>query len=253
MDTKQIHEIDLDGALLTLPGEDHSHSLSASAVCGREVYATDLAAQLEDAAARGVRVAFMPTCCEGGSVTAGLVLLFALHDFQRQGGKVVAFVTVAGSSAAWLVLGSDHVVASPRAKFGVHGSQRMGGTYDAEGFERTRRLKEALYLAGSTAPATDLRKWIGKPGHYLATEESNGHRFEAREARKLGFADEIGGRMRALEVARRFAEGKSVASVRREALAARRPEGVFSLVSAVLAADPDALRTYPNVQIGEMT
>jgi ATP-dependent protease ClpP protease subunit len=210
-----IYEIRWGPGFLASRGADMTEALAGSDPVGRHVFIVDeVIEDLRRAEREGARVVLLAVDSGGGDVQAASNLCNALLGFRDRGGRVVVFLgECAFSSAAWAWLpAADYAIAHPRSRVWIHGSQ---GAH----FDQILALKRSILRAYTLLPDREIDAAIGKPGQMDV--ESSILKLTAREARGAGFVDEVGGRMRALEVARRFAEGRSVQSKRQEALALR--------------------------------
>lgn len=199
----------------------------------KNVELADVLRQVDAARDGGARALLLTIDSIGGSSAAACGLFDALRSFGEAGGAVVAYVEkFACSNAAVYMLGADYVVMHPRAVISVHGIVPSPGDAERRAWAWETSMAATAILTRTLAPERDVFSWL-EPGSLL---EPSGKDLDAREARSFGFADVIGGRLQARELAERLARspGLDVPSRRRAGLAERGvPASVAELVGAL--------------------
>ncbi len=189
------------------------------------VWLADVLAQLDEARRQSSPVVLLTIDSLGGESYGAAGLFHALRTFSEIGGKVVAFVSgYAASIAAAYVLGADYVVASPGARFGLHGNvlfeEHPSGTptvraprtrEEADLLRELNMVQAVILRHGTWAAPEQVTRWCALTG---AAEI-----LDARTAEALGFVDLVGDRSAARSLARELALGKSPSTARRERLA----------------------------------
>ena len=197
-----VHEIEITKFL----ANDRSHgcldALEAKGVEARQaVFVADVLEAVQRASEDNVGVLLVVIGGPGGHLAAGFEVYEALREFSRAGGRVVTFAAAGrvASTAPFLLLAGDHVLAAQDASLHLHGIE--GGTGE-ERAENEGRLR-AMAAEHTVLPPKALDACLGRQG---LNEDGSARTIwlSLAEATKNAWVDEV---VADLEEARRFALG----------------------------------------------